>query len=409
MSIEKVTNPKSKHYGEWKVRAQPRDAAGKTVSLPVQYCHGTKVDAKKLYRKMIVDFQVQSSYYKEKQLTLVKAFQAFINDNTDVWEPRTKRDYDYTLRILQEYLPNLKMVKVNETVLQRFIRQFAKDHKLSVASGTVLDKRIRHLRYFFNKSVGSLFPHNPVPDSALKRWFRRAEMTAPEQKKLFNGDQLRELTGYIQAQLKKTELADSVALVGLLIALNTGCRPSEIQALRWDDLIIDPTAVKGEFHVFKLVDSYNEAEQKLNGHLKSRMPGQSRYTLPLDEQSFALIQKFKARQTKLLARYKIKNQYHLIMLNLRDFKRAKENRVISQSAMNAMLKRICRKQKIYTDVSKISLYTCRHSIATLTAAKGMNAAWTANRLGHSLEVYLKKYVHPANSLSSDLLAQWLTK
>ncbi|WP_251548161.1 tyrosine-type recombinase/integrase [Limosilactobacillus caecicola] len=410
MSIQKVTNERSKHYGEWKVRAQPRDNAGNTVNLPIRYCKGTKNDAKRLYDRLVVEFQQQSTYFQEKQLTLVEAFQSFLDSNKSVeaWEIRTQRDYEYTLRILKEYVPNLLMAKVNELTIQKFIRQFAKDHHLTVATGTVLDKRIRHLRYFFNQSVGSIFAHNPVPQNAMKRWFKKSEMVAPDKKRYFSEQQLHQLTSYVIKRLSEVDVTDSIALIGILIALNTGCRPSEIQALKWDDLVLDPSTEDYDYHVFHLTDSYNQTEGKLTGHLKSRVRGQSRYTLPLDKPSYHSLLNYQDKQTKLLNRYKIKN-HGFILLNIRDFKRAKEGRILSQESMNGMLKRICRRLEIVDTTKGISMYTCRHSVASLTAAKGMNIAWSADRLGHSNEVYLKKYVHPEQSLSSKLLNVWLDK
>lgn len=51
--------------------------------------------------------------------------------------------------------------------------------------------------------------------------------------------------------------------IGLLIALDTGMRPQEIQAVKWSQLIDD-----GEFKVFQINDSWSEKTHGLNGHLK---------------------------------------------------------------------------------------------------------------------------------------------
>ena len=78
MAITKIKSKNSKHFNEWRVRAQPRDHAGNTVSLPIAYCKGTKNDAKKLYQQMMVDFERESTYYTDKKLKLVDSYSSYL-------------------------------------------------------------------------------------------------------------------------------------------------------------------------------------------------------------------------------------------------------------------------------------------------------------------------------------------
>lgn len=76
-------------------------------------------------------------------------------------------------------------------------------------------------------------------------------------------------------------------------------------------------------------------------------------------------------------------------------------------SMNEALKRLCRKLEIKNEDGVISLYTCRHTVATKASELGINPAIAANRLGNSIEVYLKKYVHQPQDIIYDSLKTWI--
>ena len=409
MSISKVKSKNSKHYNEWRVRAQPRDSAGNTVSLPVAYCKGTKNDAKKLYQQMMVDFERESTYYTDKKLKLVDAYSAYLQSENRAgrWEKRTYQDHEYTLRILQDYLPNTKLEKINENVMRLFIRKFANDHGLTVGYDTVLSKRIQHLRTFFMQLTGSIFKQNPVPKHALENWFRKGEMTPKKDTFVFNNEQVKLLKNKIIERINNDSPDRIVSLVGVLICLTIGCRPSEVQALSWNDLVVEKTNNGQKFYVFKLHDSYNELEGKFNGHLKSRMAGESRNTFALSDEVLRTLQLYQQKQEKFLKNNDLVNRDERILLTLHDFRRTDDGNIISQKSMNEALKRLCRKLNIRSEKSIISLYTCRHSVATKTSELGINPAIAASRLGNSIEVYLKKYVHQPQDIISDSLNTWI--
>lgn len=411
MSIARVKSKTSKHYNEWRVRAQPRDSAGNTVSLPVAYCKGTKNDAKKLYQQMIVDFERESTYYTDKKLKLVDAYSSYLQaeNRAGRWERRTYLDHEYTLRVLKDYLPNTKLEKINENVMRLFIRKFARERNLTVGYDTVLSKRIQHLRTFFMQLTGSIFKQNPVPKHALDNWFRKGEMTPKKEIFTFNNEQVALLKNRIIERINHDAPDKIVSLVGVLICLSVGCRPSEVQALTWKDIVVERTNNGKEFNVFRLHDSYNELESKFNGHLKSRMSGESRNTFALSDEVLRALQKFHKKQIKFLSDNGINNEEERILLTLQDFRRADDGKVISQKSMNEALKRLCRKLEIKSNDSIISLYTCRHSVATKTSELGINPAVAANRLGNSIEVYLKKYVHQPQDLIYDSLNTWISQ
>lgn len=408
MSIQKVTNVKSKYYGQWRIRVQMRDNTGRVVSLPVQYVDGTKIEAQRRQSQIIGEFSNESTYYTEKKMLFIAAYQAYLTtEHRDGrWSEDTYKDHLYSLRIAKEYFAKIKLSQINENVMRRFARKFVKDRGLTVARGTVLSRRLEHYRSFFKELIGTIYSHNPVPTRAIDKWFNKSEIQAKQPKFVFKRQEIDALKNLIYQKLEGASTQNSVSLVGCLVALETGCRPQEIQVLQWSDMIKDGD--HDEFNVFKLHDSWNEDLKQPNGHLKSRIQGEYRYTLPISNETVQVLNEFHDQQSKLLGRYKLHNDNDYMMLNLRDFKRASQGVVISQKSLNEMIKRLCKQLDIGTSRT-ISMYTCRHSVATLTSAMGMTPAFAASRLGHSVTEYERTYLHEPRDLKDSLMQQWLDK
>lgn len=59
-----------------------------------------------------------------------------------------------------------------------------------------------------------------------------------------------------------------------------------------------------------------------------------------------------------------------------------------------MLKQLNMKVGVNNQNLNVSMYTCRHTVATkLGNTQGMSYPWVANRLWHSLKMFMRTYVH----------------
>lgn len=77
---------------------------------------------------------------------------------------------------------------------------------------------------------------------------------------------------------------------------------------------------------------------------------------------------------------------------------------MTQKSMNDALKKLCKEISINTQSLNISMYTCRHTIATkLGNTPGMSYPWAANRLGHSLKMFMRTYVHVDKDRNEEML------
>ncbi|WP_436633956.1 tyrosine-type recombinase/integrase, partial [Lactobacillus acidophilus] len=127
-------------------------------------------------------------------------------------------------------------------------------------------------------------------------------MSLTKEKYVFTSSEIEAIKKEIYKELGVCRVNYWTTRVAILIALDTGMRPQEIQALKWHQIIDD-----GKFKVFKINDSWSEKEKHLNDHLKSRPRGESRLTLPLSEPLLQLLEKFHHHQLEFLKENKLTN------------------------------------------------------------------------------------------------------
>lgn len=84
------------------------------------------------------------------------------------------------------------------------------------------------------------------------------------------------------------------------------------------------------------------------------------------------------------------NKNDLIMLNIKDCRLCALGYPIVQKSKNDMLKNICEQVGVDSNGLNISMYTCRHTVATkLGNISGMSYSWAASRMGHTVKMFMK--------------------
>ncbi|MCT6892236.1 MAG: site-specific integrase, partial [Lactobacillus sp.] len=142
----------------------------------------------------------------------------------------------------------------------------------------------------------------------------------------------------------------------------------------------------------------------LNGHLKSRPKGAKRLTLPISEALYQMLMTFKEKQAKVLQEYGLDNEQNYILLVLTTYNLCELGMPIDQHSLNDMIRSICKKIGVDNGGLHVSMYTCRHTVATkLANIPGMSYPWAAYRLGHSLKTFMKVYVHVDQDKNEDML------
>lgn len=376
-----------KHAGQFQVRIQPiNKITGKRESWPVDYAK-TKRAAKAMERKMWADYE-NGLQLAASNDSFVHSLSRYIDSRKGTISEVTQNDWDYTLRVCRHYFGNAQIRDINQNVMRQFAYEFVNDHHSTVSKNSVITRRLTHIRGFFKSLEGKVIKENPVPEKFLERFFQKKDIVIPKQTYLFSDDELKAIKALIQSELLKSDIRNKVSKLAIWIELETGMRPEELQALRYTDL-----TSKNDHSVFRIHDSWSDKFHHFNGALKSRSQGEFRYCLPLSPELADSISKYSKDQQKFLAIHHISNPEHLILLNIHDYKSAVNCYPICQRSMNLMVKQICNDLEIKSNKNRISMYSFRHTICTKLANEPrMSYPWAAARMGHSVEMFMNKYV-----------------
>ncbi|KRM52130.1 tyrosine-type recombinase/integrase [Ligilactobacillus araffinosus] len=402
MTISKVNN--GIHKGQYKVRIQPRDqVTHKRISIPIEYAQ-TKKEAMRIENRMWLkiqngyDFSIANEYCSN-------CFKKYVTEQFKQgrWGKKTYQAWQYSCRVVNEYLSNVRMKDVNQTEIRKFIRKFASDRKVIVNSSSVVAKVLNHLRAFFKKYEGTIYAKNPIPLRALEVFFRDDEISLSIERYILSQDEINSLIDEIRQQIDKYGLGKSSSRLAIWVDIETGMRPQEIQALRWDNLRKDSGA-----YVFEISDAWSDVNKALNGHLKARKRREKRKTLPISGDLYLYLKKFEEVQKKYLEKEQIANTNDFIFLNMSDYQKCQLGYPITQTSLNEMLKKLGRKIEINPNGKKWSMYSLRHTVATkLASMNGMNYSWAADRLGHTLNEFMRTYVHVDKDLNSRMMKLWI--
>lgn len=400
MAIKKVTNHKSSHYNEYRVRLQPL-VNGKRVTIPVHYVK-TKREAKALEVKLTETAQKGFDFAGSDQL-LKDAFSDWIDKQVELdrWSPITELNWRYTESVVRQYAKGLRIKDCDQDAMRKLVHDYVNDRKISVAPHSCVDRVLLQLRTYFLTLEGVSITKSPVPKKALDVFFRKDRQTATKDKYVLTDGELGEFKKVIQNDLKHLPVNKCVVRLGLWIEAETGMRPQEIQALKFSDLIQE----EGHW-VFKISDSYSEIQKQMNGHLKSRKKGESRLTPPITKALYDSIQNFHEKQIVFIKDKQLSNPNDLIMLCLADYRLARLSKPVTQRSMNDLLKRICEKAKINSGGLPLTCYTLRTTVATRLSRLG-DYSYASDRLGNSLSIYMRYYVKPMSKGYDKLMDEYL--
>lgn len=399
--IKKIEN--GKNSGKWQIRIQPVDRnSGKRISWPVKYAN-TKKEAVSLERKMWLDFE-NGMKPTEANSSFCSAFQKYVDQKQETISPVTLKAWNDSARSFKRYFKNMKIKDISTSVVNRYAHHYVNEHHTTVSNSSVISTRLIHMRNFFKTIQGSVIQDNPVPIHALKYFFKKSDFSVTPKQYLFSNTELHQIEKKVQEDLQKCNVYNSNARLAIWIEVETGMRPAEVQALKFDNLIKEDG-----FWTFKISDSWSDYVHGFNGALKARPHGYSRTTLPISKELAAFIKEFQVRQDEFLKDHGLTNQFNLILLNLRDYRSAFINKPLSQNGMNDMLRKICKELEIDSGKDKLSLYSFRHTICTKLANKpGISYPWAAERMGHSLTTFMKVYVGVTKEINKRMMKEWVS-
>lgn len=392
-----------KHAGEYQVRIQPiNKITHKRESWPVEYAKDRRT-AKALERKMWSDYE-DGMQLADGNAVFADEFQKYVDRRKNAISPVTYRDWQNSANEFKKYFKDTKIKDVTEQLVEQFAHDFVRERKVTVGRGTVIDQRLTHMRSFFKQLVGQVVKKNPVPDGYLEKIFRKSDFSVKQQQYVFSNTELKSIKDQIKLELGETTVANWGTRLALWIDLETGMRPGEVQALKFNNLVEEDG-----YSTFKINDSWSDYSRQFNGALKARPKGYVRYCLPISQSLADFVDKFKKEQKNFLDRHNLTNPKNLIFLNLHDYKTCANDIPITQRSMNEMLKKICAKLGISSNGEKLSMYSFRHTLCTKLANKpGMSYPWATERMGNSLGIFMRVYVKSDRDINQKMMDTWMS-
>lgn len=256
---------------------------------------------------------------------------------------------DYVSALNKHWMPSLALVPVH-LITSDMIKDIIADSEFK--SDKTLNNCLTPLRGVFDKAIElRLVTPAENPMAMIKN--KKVQTRLPDP---FTRDEMNALLGWLD---KNMQGSDRFYYWYFEVAFWTGCRPSELTALRWADIdwfnnliVISKSRVRG---VEKQVTKTHVArEVALNDRAK--------------------------RAFEALHDMQLSSDYVMICPQTNQpFYNEKPLRLRLIEAMKAMR------------VRHRPAYNARHTYATILLMAGVNPVFTANQLGHDLQMLIKRY------------------
>ncbi|MFB5192955.1 tyrosine-type recombinase/integrase [Alicyclobacillus fastidiosus] len=161
------------------------------------------------------------------------------------------------------------------------------------------------------------------------------------------------------------------------LLIDTGMRPSEAMALRWEDVDLERRVIYVQHSLERDADGWSLKEPKTN---------KSRRSVPVTAGVARLLQQQKREQAERRLQSGAVNEDHGFVFTARNGEPLELHNVV-----NRYFKPILKKAGLSSD---FRLYDLRHTCATLLLSAGENPKIIAERLGHaSVTMTLDRYSH----------------
>ena len=288
-------------------------------------------------------------------MTFGEYAQAWINSLEIV--PGTRRNYRATINTYwMPWLGQLPITSITTMVLRRIISETAWETQ------SIKRESIARVTSLLKAAVqDELIDRNPATPIKLPK-------KAKKQVDPFSGAEAAAIIEWMYANFKKPGVRIFAAYFEF--AFFSGMRTGEIAALRWDEIDMDARTA----HVCRIV---------VDGEVEERTKTKYARTVMLNSRALnALRQAKQIAADRLLQRRRIKTESQYV------FPPSGESEFI------------CRPSQTGDQFSKAlkalelrhrPQYNCRHTYATMCLMAGMNPAFIAGQLGHSIQVLLTTY------------------
>lgn len=399
--IKKVKT--GKYRDKYQVRIQPTDnITGKRISWAVQYAD-TEKEAKKIERQMWAEYESGLNPSDGKVVFAID-FQRYVNQRAKSLSPVTLKAWQETANSVKEYFGKATISKITMPLISQYAHDYVEKHHATVSKSSNIAKRLVHLRNYFKSLEGNVIKENPVPERALKLFFKQSDFTVSQDWRIFTKSELETMRQSLIHDLKNNPVELNGSKLAILIESYTGMRVGELQALKFSDIV-----QADNYYTFRISDSWSDLSKSFNGSLKARPKGESRTLLPIPKDVINLVKEHQTKQNEFLVEHSLTNPLDLIFLNLHDYKKANDEEPITQRSINQMLQKVCQKLDVKSNKKRMSLYSFRHTICSqLANTPKMSYPWAADKMGHSLNMFMNTYVGLSDDINKAMANLWVS-
>ena len=345
------------------------------VSWIVQVRIGTKSDGKPRWLTKTFEKQRDAKAYLAKVIKdrdsglVVQPSKMLLNVFLDKWlesavEPRvranTYRSYTWQLKkYVRDEIGSYRLCNISPLQIQKL---YSKLHREGLSSRVV-----RYTHTILNNAFGQavkwrMLPSNPCSGAELPR-------TKHKETRALSVEEVARFVKVLHGTRHE---------VLLLVALTTGMRPSEYLALRWKDVDFDNARIQ----VLRSLDWRRKGQWEFSEPKTAR----SRRSIPIPAEVLDRLR----RHRKIQAEERLKagpdwGNHNLVFCDRRGAPLDRQN------ILRRHLRPLLKKGGISTE---LTLYSLRHSCATLMLIAGVHPKVVSERLGHSsITTTLDVYAH----------------
>ncbi|MDE1524893.1 site-specific integrase [Ligilactobacillus salivarius] len=251
---------------------------------------------------------------------------------------RTKLTYKNAFNVLKKHLSGIPIEEMDRRLYRKFIAEFGKDHAKSTVSK-------------FNSLYHACVKDAMYDGDVTKDFIAGTDIVYNRKKTrkidYLNIEETKKLTNYLTTTLNHNFTAKYM----ILLAIATGARLGEIQALTWKDINFN-------FYTIDINKSWNETTKKFQPTKNES----SKRIIRVDETTLHFIQDLK------------QNNHDMVFVN-------QYNTVPTSSAVNKTL-RTCLKE-LEIDKPSFHFHSIRHTHVAYLLSKNIDLYIISKRLGHS--------------------------
>ena len=251
---------------------------------------------------------------------------------------RTKLTYKNAFNVLKKHLSGIPIEEMDRRLYRKFIAEFGKNHAKSTVSK-------------FNSLYHACVKDAMYDGDVTKDFITGTDIVYNRKKTrkidYLNIEETKKLTNYLTDTLNHNFTAKYM----ILLAIATGARLGEIQALTWKDINFN-------FHTIDINKSWNETTKKFQPTKNES----SKRIIRVDETTLHFIQDLKQNNNDMV----FINQY---------------NTIPTSSAVNKTL-RTCLKE-LEIDKPSFHFHSIRHTHVAYLLSKNIDLYIISKRLGHS--------------------------